>query len=96
MTFKNHDSATLPTSIRRIVAVGGDTVAIEDGSLVVNGRLVIEPYIDHREPMTDFSAVHVPAGSVFLMGDNRNISHDSRSDGPVSEDDIVGYVRFSW
>jgi signal peptidase I len=76
-----------------VVAVGGDEVGIEDGYLVVNGHTVEEPYVDHR--VLDgvyFGPVTVPPGSVFMMGDNRANSVDSRTFGPVRRDTIVGRV----
>ena len=79
--------------VKRVVALGGDTVAIEEGTLRVNGVPVPESYI--KEPMVrDFDEVTVPHGYVFVMGDNRNASLDSRSEGvgPIPLDQIVGKV----
>jgi signal peptidase I len=79
--------------LKRVVAVSGDEVGIEDGYLVVNGHTVEEPYVDHR--VLDgvyFGPVTVPPGSVFMMGDNRADSVDSRTFGPVRRDTIVGRV----
>jgi signal peptidase I len=79
--------------LKRVVAVGADEVGIEDGELVVNGRPVPEPYVDHR--LLDgvyFGPVTVPSGSVFVLGDNRTDSVDSRTFGPVRRETIVGRV----
>lgn len=64
--------------IKRIIGVGGDTVACcdEDGNVQVNGRSVREPYVASR-PQREFTAT-VPDGMVFVMGDNRPNSYDSR------------------
>jgi signal peptidase I len=70
--------------IKRIVALGGDTVAIRDGRLYVDGRRVVEPYADPRRiDSVYFGPVHVPRGHVFVLGDNRAFSEDSRKFGPV-------------
>ncbi|MDX6689433.1 MAG: signal peptidase [Solirubrobacteraceae bacterium] len=81
------------TFIKRVVAVGGDTIAIKDGHAIRNGKLQSEPFI---APCgggigCDFPrAIRVPKGSVFLMGDNRGESDDSRFWGPVPTSWIIG------
>jgi signal peptidase I len=79
--------------VKRVVAVGGDSVAIENGSLVVNGFTVSETYIDN----TDMAGFYfgpdvVPGGEVFVLGDHRADSVDSRAFGPISVDSIDGRV----
>jgi signal peptidase I len=70
--------------IKRIVALGGDTVAIRDGRLYVDGHRVVEPYADPRRiDSVYFGPVHVPRGHMFVLGDNRAFSEDSRKFGPV-------------
>lgn len=81
------------TTIKRVVALPGDTVAVRDGVLVVNGEPKREPYVDYN--LTDssfFGPERVPAGHVFVMGDNRSNSRDSRAFGPVPEEDLTGKV----
>ena len=76
--------------IKRIIAVGGDTVLIKDGNVYVNGELVHEDYI---QGYTDgYVYMSVPTDSVFVMGDNREKSIDSRRFGTVKKDDIYGKV----
>ncbi len=77
--------------VKRVAALGGDTIGIEDGVLVVNGRQLREKYVDYtRVDGFYFGPVDVPRGDVFLLGDNRGNSEDSRDFGPVSEDAVVG------
>ena len=73
--------------IKRVIALPGDTVYINDGLTYINGEPLKEPYIN--EVMSgEFGPYQVPAKSVFVMGDNRNHSADSRA---LS---IVGYVDY--
>ena len=79
--------------VKRAVALGGDTVGLEDGVLVVNGEPVCEPGID--QALIDgmyFGPVTVREGSVFLLGDHRDGSIDSREFGAVPLPSVVGEV----
>jgi signal peptidase I len=77
--------------IKRVVAVGGQTVAIADAVLQVDGHAVPEPYVDTASiDGVYFGPVPVPAGTVFLMGDDREVSVDSRVYGPVPLDRLDG------
>lgn len=79
--------------VKRAVALGGDRVAIEDGVLVVNGVAVCEPTIDAaRLDGVWFGPVTVPSGEVFLLGDDRAGSVDSRTFGTVGAADVAGLV----
>ena len=87
--------------VKRIIAVAGQTVDInENGEVVVDGKVLSEPYIaetisDNRRGDFDYP-VTVPEGMVFVMGDNRNHSTDSRFSavGFIDEDEILGRVIF--
>lgn len=82
-----------PMLIKRVVALAGDNVGIADGVLVVNGRPIDEPNVDHRSvDGTYFGPVLVPPGSVFVLGDNRANSIDSRVFGAAQFPWIVGRV----
>ena len=79
--------------VKRVVGVGGDAVALEDGVLVVNGTAVCEPAIDPaRLDGVWFGPVSVPDGRLFLLGDSRDGTIDSRAFGPVPASSLVGTV----
>lgn len=75
--------------IKRIVALPNDTVEVREGILYVNGQPTREPYINGHS-VGNFGPATVPPDSVFVMGDNRNNSEDSRAFGPLAKDLIVG------
>lgn len=85
--------------IKRVIAVPGDTLDIDDGNVYINGQLLDEPYLN--EPNSTYSfmmedvkfPMEIPEGKYFLMGDNRNNSEDSRYFGMIDRDAI--YAK-SW
>jgi signal peptidase I len=87
------DPRTGESIVKRVVAIAGDSVGIDDGLLVVNGARVVENYIDNDNMEGFFFGPDVvPAGDVFLLGDNRDTSADSRAFGPVAIDEVDGRV----
>ena len=72
------------------MAVAGDRVAISGGKLYVNGVAQNEPYLLEQDFSGEMPETVVPAGDVFVMGDNRNNSGDSRLFGPIATDSIIG------
>jgi signal peptidase I len=77
--------------IKRVIGLPGDRIEIKDGKVYRNGIALNEPYING--PMnegTNYKPTTVPANSLYVMGDNRNNSKDSRMIGPVSLNEIVG------
>lgn len=80
--------------IKRVIGEPRDTVELRDGEVLVNGVVLDEPYIRGVEthPLSDLEAWEVPEGRLFVMGDNRNNSTDSRADsiGMVCTNDVVG------
>ncbi len=78
--------------IKRVIAVGGDTVALKDGVVYRNGEALDEPYTKDGYTNGGMDETVVPEGTVYALGDNRLVSMDSRdsSIGFVSEDRIIG------
>ncbi len=90
--------------VKRVIATGGQTVDInyEAGTVSVDGELLDEPYINEtmRWPASQWETithVTVPEGSIFVMGDNRNHSSDSRDErlGTIDERYVLGRVLFT-
>ncbi len=81
--------------IKRVIGLPGDVVEGRDGQLLVNDRILVEPYLDDGVTTSDFEPATIPEGCIWVMGDNRGDSRDSRSFGPIDEDHIVGraFVR---
>jgi signal peptidase I len=79
--------------VKRVVALAGDRVGLADGRLVVNGQRQSEDYVDLASvDSVYFGPEVVPAGSVFVLGDDRADSVDSRDYGPVPLDRVLGRV----
>ena len=81
--------------IKRVIALPGETIEMSNCEVKIDGRTLIEPYLD-PEVVTfnncgqNFEPLVVPENHVFVMGDNRGGSQDSRAIGPIDEDDLVG------
>jgi len=80
--------------VKRVVGVAGDRIAVHDGALYRNGERIVEPYINTDYILSDFEEVSVAEGTVFVMGDNRNDSLDSRSVGAIPLEQLVGHALF--
>ena len=86
--------------IKRVIGLPGDVVESRDNKIFVNGRVLIEPYIQPEEITGPFKSFYmdngervegpVPEGHLWVMGDNRDGSSDSRSFGPIKQSSIVG------
>jgi signal peptidase I len=81
--------------IKRVIALEGETIEIVDDVVTIDGNRLIEPYLDEGVVTSDFGPTVVPEGHVFVMGDNRELSLDSRFEtGPISHDRVVGRAFF--
>jgi signal peptidase I len=81
--------------IKRVIALPGDLVEIHNGQVFVNGAVVEEPYV--AGPTTgSYGPTTVPPLNIFVLGDNRNFSNDSRSFGTVPLKNVVGRAWFSY
>ena len=80
-------------TLKRVVGLPGEVLAVRDAVLHVDGRPVDEPYVDHEVIDAYYSRTfEVPVGTVFVMGDNRGNSEDSREFGPVAVSAMQGEV----
>lgn len=79
--------------VKRVIGVGGDEVGVMFGRAWVNGTWLDEPYIDKRPGIREFPILgRVPDGDLFLLGDNRNFSEDSRDIGTLPAANVMGRV----
>jgi signal peptidase I len=76
--------------IKRVIAVGGDSIEAKEGNVYVNGDQIDEDYLEPGTPTDNLPLTEIREGQVFVMGDNRTNSEDSRIFGPIDEDAIVG------
>ncbi|MEO7993245.1 MAG: signal peptidase I [bacterium] len=82
--------------IKRVIGLPGDMIEIRDSVVSVNGKPLDEPYLSeaNRLTMQDYGPHEVEAGHIFVMGDNRRNSKDSRFIGDVPSENIVGKAHF--
>lgn len=88
--------------IKRIIGIEGDRIMVSGSDVYVNGKKLTEPYIQQPTStidggyLMDNQEIIVPPGHIFVMGDNRPRSSDSRVFGPIPQQDIIGEVFFRY
>lgn len=88
VAFRHEDDARA-IFIKRVIGLPGDRVRVDRGRVYVDGAKLDEPYVLHGDERS-VAQIVVPASSVYVLGDNRVESEDSRSFGPVSDAMLVG------
>jgi signal peptidase I len=82
--------------VKRLIGLPGETVRSRDGHIWIDGRRLVEPYLD-RDLLGGTSGTwHVPKGHYFMLGDNRADSCDSRDWGPVARSALIGPVLLTY
>jgi signal peptidase I len=76
--------------IKRVIALPGETIEVRDCKVLINGQALVEPYVKEWSRTCTSPPVTVGQNQVFVMGDNRDDSQDSRFFGPISQHLIVG------
>ncbi|MGA7354104.1 MAG: signal peptidase I [Candidatus Cybelea sp.] len=84
-----HEGDARTVFIKRVIGLPGDRIRIDRGQVYINGARLEEPYVAHADGRS-FAQLLVPPASVYVLGDNRAESEDSRFFGPVGDDRLIG------
>jgi len=76
--------------IKRVIGLPGETVEAHDGHVFIDGRLLLEPYLPPGTQTSSFGPIAVPRGRLWVMGDFRSNSEDSRVFGPIRRSTVIG------
>lgn len=82
--------------VKRIIGLPGDILEINDSILYINGEKIYEQYIKEAMNIPYYLKLKIPKDKFFIMGDNRNVSLDSRYFGLIKSEDIQGKVIFKY
>lgn len=97
ITFNSHDILR-PSYIKRVIGLAGDCIELKEGKVYLNNEELSEPYLSagtytgEEEFLKENIKFTIPKDTLFVMGDNREVSEDSRCFGPVKYKDIQGRV----
>lgn len=81
--------------VKRVIGIAGDTIEIKGGNVFLNNKILYEDYSIGKTSFTQEGTIQIPQGQVFVMGDNREHSTDSRVVGCISEAEIDSILLFS-
>ena len=81
--------------IKRVIGLAGEKVEIKGAKVYINDQPLEEPYLSSQS-QRDMKAIVVPPEHIFVLGDNRGFSNDSRAFGPVPLDNVIGRAWFSY
>ena len=83
--------------VKRVIGLPGETVELRSGTVYINNKPLNEPYLKEKPTNDSLAPQQIPQNEYWVMGDNRNNSDDSRNNGPVTDDLIVGRgLRVIW
>ena len=88
-----HERSAPSVYLKRVIGLPGDRVAIDRGTVILNGRPLEEPYVHFPDTRSE-AALVVPEGAYYVLGDNRAKSDDSRAWGFVPASDLIGRASF--
>lgn len=89
-----NDPGEFQDLIKRVIGLPGETIEARGNTIFIDGHALIEPYLSSGEVIADFDPVTIPEGEIFVMGDNRDNSGDSRLFGTIEEDRVTGRAFF--
>ena len=90
--FRGNDYGIKSNVIKRVVALQGDRMTIRNNSLYINGKLQDEPYLSNNTHTYGYVELIVDRGTFFTLGDNREMSLDSREIGLIREKDVIAVM----